>query len=167
MVYGSEITARNHWSLAIFHRTLKLHCGIALSCLGRRCPWWASQPQIAKNRCGQRGKDMMACCRTLSWITKAWTLVCRNREEAASGIKWNQAVQLGQFWNEGGHGIGVRTLHRGGRLRLSSVKVGGGARCTEEHNLTTMNQWTFSFEPSENCFWWVQMRESLGIWKRV
>ena len=51
-VLGSEIAARNRKSLAIFHRTLKSQCSIALSCFRNRCdfwgPRWASQSQIAK-----------------------------------------------------------------------------------------------------------------------
>ena len=51
-VLGSEIAARNHKSLATFHRTLKSQCSIAFSCFGNRCvfwgPRWASQSQIAK-----------------------------------------------------------------------------------------------------------------------
>ena len=35
-VLGSEIAARNRRSLATFHRTLKSHCIIAVSCLGNR-----------------------------------------------------------------------------------------------------------------------------------
>ena len=51
-VLGSEIAARNRKSLAIFHRTLKSQCSIALPCLQLRSdfwrPRWASQSQIAK-----------------------------------------------------------------------------------------------------------------------
>ena len=36
LVFGQEITARNRKLLAIFHRTLRSQCGIALSCLRER-----------------------------------------------------------------------------------------------------------------------------------
>ena len=51
-VWGPEIAARNRKSLATIHRTLKLQCSIAFSCLGNRCdfwgPRWPSQSQVAK-----------------------------------------------------------------------------------------------------------------------
>ena len=51
-VLGPEIAARNHRTQANFHRTLKLQCSIAFSCLRNRCdfwgPRWASQSQIAR-----------------------------------------------------------------------------------------------------------------------
>ena len=35
-VLGSEIAARNHRSLATFHRTLESQCSVAVSCFGNR-----------------------------------------------------------------------------------------------------------------------------------
>ena len=49
---GSEIAARNRKALATFHRTVKLQCSIAFSCLRNCCdfwgPRWALQSHIAK-----------------------------------------------------------------------------------------------------------------------